>query len=514
MQHAAGASTGDHAHETAWAPGAVVVSAADVAAIRRWLTRLDPTLTVGRRHAPDGPTDAAGEAAADLPSGGHGLTQAQCIDLLRELEDLEAAAAGAQAVITAHLAAARHDVEQAAGVPRADRGRGLAGEVALARRVSPHRGGQHLGLGRTLATDMLRTLAALRRGVLSEWRATLLVRESICLSTADRRAFDDQLVADPGLLGRMGDRRLVAEAKKVAYRLDARSIVARAARAENHRCVTIRPAPDTMAYLTALLPVVQAVAAQASLIAASELARATGDARNRGEVMADTLVARLTGTSSDVPADVHLQLVMTDHTLLAHGDEPAHLTGHGTVPPAWARDLIQRALTGRAAAPVRADEVPSSSTGPGSGTGVWLRRLFTDNADQLIAMDSRQRHAPPGLAHYITTRDAGICRTPWCDARIRHIDHITDHHTGGPTNEHNLQGLCERCNYTKIHSGWRASATTRADPARSHAPAAGSAPPEPGGPSQHHARAGPEVSTRTPTGHTYHSSPPRLPRAG
>lgn len=168
-------------------------------------------------------------------SGGHGLTQAQYIDLLRELEDLKAAAAGAQAVITAHLAGARHDAEQAAGVPGVDRGKGLAAEVALARRVSPHRGGQHLGLSRTLATDMPHTLAALRRGVLSEWRATLLVRESICLGTADRRAFDEQLSVDSDLLESLGDRRLVAEAKKVAYRLDAHSIVARTAGAESQR---------------------------------------------------------------------------------------------------------------------------------------------------------------------------------------------------------------------------------------------------------------------------------------
>ncbi|WP_324649471.1 HNH endonuclease [Georgenia sp. H159] len=446
------------------------VGVTDVAEMRRLLECLDPAVTVdtasraGRRAAP----------LADPARGGHGLTQAQCIDLLRELEDLKAAAAGAQAVVTAHLAQARHDAEQAAGVPADARCKGLASEVALARRLSPHRGGQHLGMARTLREDMPHTLAALRTGLLSEWRATLLVRESICLGTAERRAFDGEMCTDLDRLDGWGDRRLVAEAKKVAYRLDPHSVVERAARAEKDRCVSIRPAPDTMAYLTALLPVSRAVAAHAALLAAATAAQASGDGRSRGQVMADTLVSRLTGTDADVPASVEVQLVMTDHSLLAGGEEPAQLAGHGTVPAAWARDLVDRALRCEA--------------------GVWLRRLFTDPADQLVAMESRRRTAPAGLARFIAVRDGGTCRTRWCDAPIRHIDHVVDHSVGGATTAAGLQGCCERCNYVKTAPGWRARPVLAEGPA-------------PEGP-----RAGPVVETRTPTGHVYRSRPPGLPR--
>ena len=55
-------------------------------------------------------------------------------------------------------------------------------------------------MARALQADLPHTLAALRRGDLSEWRATLLVRESICLSGPQRRAFDSELWQDPAEL--------------------------------------------------------------------------------------------------------------------------------------------------------------------------------------------------------------------------------------------------------------------------------------------------------------------------
>src|SRR5690625_907678 len=447
--------------ESGHAPGSL--SRSVIAAVTGLLQQLDPAVA-----SPD-------PRAEEDAGAGPGLTEVQCIDLLRDLEDLKSAAAGAQVAVTAHLATARHDAEAAAGVPTAKRGKGLACEVALARRLSPHRGGQHLGMARALQADLPHTLAALRRGDLSEWRATLLVRECICLSGPQRRAFDAELWQNPTELVGLGDRRLVALAKRVAYRIDPHSVVKRSARAERERHVSLRPAPDTMAYLTALLPVAQAVAAYGALDAAAKTSRAAGDERGRGQIMADTLVSRLTGSGAEVPAPVELQLVMTDQSLVG-GTEPAYLAEQGSVAAGWARNLLRRALSD-------------------GGCGLWVRRLFTNPAGQLVAMESRSRHAPPGLARYIATRDAGRCRTPYCDAPVRHIDHVVDYADGGPTSEPNLASRCEQCNYAKSAPGWSATATSRGDP--------------PGA-----IRAGPPLQTRTPTGHSYTSPTPRLPRTG
>jgi hypothetical protein len=104
------------------------------------------------------------------------VPDAELIDQLRALEQLKAAAAAAQARITVDFDASVRSAHAAAGLPADRHGRGVAAEVALARQESPYRGGRHLGLAKTLVTDLPHTLTALEGGQLSEWRATLLVR--------------------------------------------------------------------------------------------------------------------------------------------------------------------------------------------------------------------------------------------------------------------------------------------------------------------------------------------------
>src|SRR5690349_11964273 len=219
------------------------------------------------------------------------------IERIAEFESVKSAAAAAQARAAVALDTTRRAKEAAAGVPAARRGRGVASEVALARRDSPVRGGTHLGLAKALVYEMPHTLAALECGALSEWRATLIVRESACLDVEDRRALDAEMCSDVSNLDGMGDKRVTAAAKAIAYRLDAQAVVDRAAKAESDRTVTIRPAPDTMAYVTALLPVAKGVGVYAALKRAAD---STYDNRSRGQVMADTFFERVTGQPCDV----------------------------------------------------------------------------------------------------------------------------------------------------------------------------------------------------------------------
>ncbi|CMQ66314.1 HNH nuclease [Mycobacterium tuberculosis] len=151
---------------------------------------------------------------------------------IAELERVKSAAAAGQARAAAALDKLRRCNEADAGVPARRRGRGVASEVALARRDSPARGGRHLGFAKALVYEMPHTLAALEVGRLSEWRATLIVRESACLDVEDRRALDAELCADMSALDGMGDARIAAAARAIAYRLDAQAVVERAARAE------------------------------------------------------------------------------------------------------------------------------------------------------------------------------------------------------------------------------------------------------------------------------------------
>ncbi|WP_301119271.1 DUF222 domain-containing protein [Mycolicibacterium fortuitum] len=362
-------------------------------------------------------------------------------DLHRRIEELErakAAAAAGQARCAALLDAKRRADEAAAGVPRAKRGRGVASEVALARHDSPNRGSRHLGFAKALVYEMPHTLAALESGVLSEWRATLIVRESACLSVEDRRTLDAEMCGDVTTLAGMGDKRIEAEAKKIAYRLDPQAVVDRAAKAAEDRNVWIRPAPDCMARLTVLLPVQKGVGVYAAL---KRTADTTFDGRTRGQVMADTVAERVTGRPAEVPEPVAVNLLLSDQTLLADDENPAVVEGYGPVPATVARNLVGDAV---------ADERSRAT----------LRRLYRHpKSGGLVAMESRSRLFPKALAQFIGLRDQ-TCRTPYCDAPIRHHDHAQPHAGGGPTSALNGLGECERCNYVKESPGWQVAASS------------------------------------------------------
>ena len=389
--------------------------------------------------------------------------EAALIGKIEALERLKSAAAAAQARAAVAFASARRAAEQAAGVPARRRGRGVAAEIALARRDSPARGGRHLGLATALVGEMPHTLNALEAGVLSEWRATLIVRESACLDVEDRRALDVELCGDPARLEGLGDRRVAAEARAIAYRLDPHAVVDRAVRAERERTVTIRPAPDCMTYLTALLPMARGVAVYAALKRAADTG---GDGRGRGQVMADTLVERVTGQAAATPTPIAVQLVLSDETLLAGSAAPATVPGYGPIPAAVARQLISAA----------AGDPKSRAS---------LRRLYQHpRSGALVAMESRSRRFPRGLSEFIALRDQ-TCRTPFCDAPIRHTDHAAPACRGGPTSAANGNGRCEACNYTKEAPGWTVSTHTDAH--------------------------GTHIATlTTPTGATHHSTAPPI----
>jgi len=59
-----------------------------------------------------------------------------------------------------------------------------------------------------------------------------------------------------------------------------------------------------------------------------------------------------------------------------------------------------------------------------------------------------------------------VCRTPYCDAPVRHADHTKPVRDGGTTSLDNGAGLCEACNYTKDLPGWHATILTKSDGTR------------------------------------------------
>lgn len=392
------------------------------------------------------------------------LTDPQRIDLLTVLERLKGAAAACQARTVVAFADSQRTSDAYRGVRAEARGRGVAIQVGLAMRQSPARARRFVGFAHAM-TELPHTYDALAAGETSEYRAFLVARETMCLSREDRAAVDAELAAGPGGLGALSDRDAEGASRAIAQRLDPAAAVRRSSDAVKARRVSLRAAPDGTCRLSGVLPLPAGVSVFAALSQAADSARAAGDPRARGAVMADELVDRvLSGTAGQ---EVVVNLVMTDATLLGSDDPTAHhepaqvVSGdgvHGTLPADTARGLVADAAR------------------------AWVRRLHADpDSGNLVAMDSGGEYFEGGLRELLVLRDQK-CRTPWCDAPVRHADHVVRRRDGGRTSAGNGQGLCEACNQAKEH----ADLDQRARPDGS-------------------------IVTTTSTGHEYRSHRPRPP---
>ncbi|MBM6400267.1 HNH endonuclease [Phycicoccus sonneratiae] len=393
-----------------------------------------------------------------------GLTDSERVDLISELERLKGAATAAQARATEAFRVSREET-----APQ-DAARSVGSQVALARRESPTLGDRFVGLSRALVHELPATMAALTDGAIGERHAVEVARESATLTLEHRAEVDRRVGA---VIGRLSPKAAGRAARRVAAELDAASVVRRMETAVASRRVTVRPAPDGMAWLTVLGPLRDVVGAYAALrtraqsVVGGQCDDEPADGRGLGAVAADTALRSMAGLAPGQVQPVEVQLVITDRALLGTGDPaasllaPARIPGHGPVPAPVARAWVR---------------------GAGEAS-VWLRRLYTSpDGRDLVAMDARRRLFTGLLRRMLVLRD-DTCTTPWCDAPIVHADHAHPARDGGPTSYLNGSGTCARCNHAKESPGWAATVVR-------------------GSPRQ--------VELHTPTGHTYRSLAPPL----
>lgn len=369
------------------------------------------------------------------------------IGMLDACRQLRAVSAAIEARVQVAFDDSQRAAAQQRGVPKKDQGKGVADQIALARGVSVYRAANDLALVKGLVAELPATMSRLASAATSEGAALAVARETVCLMPDDRAAVDQRVAGR--LSTRTSAKRALGMARAEAARVDAESVVRRIRMAENERCVTVRPAPDAMVYLSALMPVKDGIAAYAALDKHATTARAAGDARSRGQIMADELLARLTGVSSAPLVPVEVQLVMPAQTLLGRssaGEEPdaARPIDPGNEPGRLGDQVIPAELCRQIALI------------PDDAAQRWIRRVFTDPASgQVRQVDERRRLFTGAIRRAILLRDQG-CRS--CGAPIREVDHVTPHSAGGPTTMASGQGLCQRCNLTKQLPGWTATA--------------------------------------------------------
>jgi len=248
-------------------------------------------------------------ALADTPDAVDDVSDGARIDRIALLEQIKAAVAAAQYTQMVAFARSQVDAQIAEGALDAKAvGRGIGDQIALACRISPFTGSRRLGVGRALHAELPGVGGLLAAGRISDEVAAQVVTETSHLDPDQRRRVDARLCA--GGLEQLSTRQAGALARRCAYAADPAGYVNRGRTARGDRRVTLRPAPDTMSLLTGFLPVEQGVACLAALRRHTDALIATGDPRGRGQIMADTLVERLTGQSRAGDVNVEVGIVI------------------------------------------------------------------------------------------------------------------------------------------------------------------------------------------------------------
>jgi hypothetical protein len=306
-------------------------------------------------------------------------------------------------------------------------------ETAMARQISSGAAQNALGFARVLQHPP-HTAQLLEDGSISYRVAKAVSDECTNLCVADRGVVDAQLA--PGL-PTMTARRAGLAARRLVIGIDPDHAEHMAVEARHHRGVWITAAPDAMGRLCATLPADQAVACFTALDGQARGLKADGDARTINQLMADTLVERLTGQTRAADVAAEIGLLMRPETLFADEDTPAVLAGYGPIPPGIARNI-----TGH--------------------TKVWARRLFTRPAggenqpgggEQIIGRDPRRRRFDGPLGDLIGAVDQH-CQRPWCDHHIDDIDHRTPYTDGGTTTAADGDAYCRSSHTTKHLPGF------------------------------------------------------------
>jgi hypothetical protein len=404
---------------------------------------------------------AQGVAECASPRDAGEVSDAVRVDRIARLEKIKAAAAALQMAESVRFGQSQVQAQLAADVHPDRIGRGIADQLGPACRISGHEAARRLGVARALWFELPETYRLLTTGELSEYVASLVVRETRHLDAPTRLQVDGRICGAGVAL--MGPRSAAACARRHAYETDPKGFVARGRNERKHRRVGLRPAPDTMSLLTGYLPAEHGVACLKALREHTDTVKAGGDPRCRDQIMADTLVERLTGRAHAQDVNAEVQIVMPLDTLLDVNDpSPAELEGYGRLPADLARDLL--------------------ATSKGR---LWWRRLYASAVGgPIVGGDPYRRRFHGHLRQLIMWRDRQ-CRDPFCEAPIRHIDHIQRYTDNGLTIYPNGRGECERGNYAREMPGWKVEAVTS------------------GLDGQHHT-----IKITTPTGHSYLSRAP------
>lgn len=312
----------------------------------------------------------------------------------------------------------------------------------VAARLATTRAVAEAKVGLSVCLDLMPALAdALASGVIDVRKATALVDGLAHQPLETILAIQEEVLPDapdltvPQLRARM---------RKVELTMDPEAARRRHTRERAERHVTLTPAPDAMAWLTAFLPADDALAAYTAIDAIAASATPEDprpiDAR-RADALTDVLAAVLdSGAGPDGPLASqhrrrpHLQVTAAATTVLGLDEAPGELAGYGPIPASMARAIAADATWRR----IFTDPV----TGEVTGIGPRAYRPGADLTGTVIARD-------------VTCTFPG-CRTAAWRCDLDHIDPFDESRPGHEqTRPANLHTLCRHHHRMKTHAGWK-----------------------------------------------------------
>ncbi|NNG34879.1 HNH endonuclease [Nakamurella aerolata] len=267
------------------------------------MSSASPPAAADTGAAADAIAQACAELTALLAGAAASPDRAAAVDRLAALEQLVGAANGAIAAQSLAFAEAERARQVAAGVSSRQLGRGVAEQIAFARRMSPAAASHQLGVARALRDRLPQTFARLREGELSLAQCQIVCRESSSLEDEQARLIDNGLA---GQLHGWSLQQTEQAVRQAVYTLDPHGSVDRRARAAKQRRVTIRPLPDAMTMISALLPMELGVGIWTSLTRQAEHAIGVGDERTKDQLRADALAERLLSSAHEPAAGLTL----------------------------------------------------------------------------------------------------------------------------------------------------------------------------------------------------------------
>ena len=292
----------------------------------------------------------------------------------------------------------------------------------------------------SLVRDLPATLEALRDGRLSERHARVLIDHLGPLDADDRQAVER--IAIP-LAATLTVAKFDRRVRTLRERRAPEQAIERQRAAREDRDVSLAPGRDGMAWLTAHLPAVDAVAIYTRIDATARAMLRDGDSRTLAQLRADLLCSvLLEGDSGGAPglADVQRvtyqairpQVIVTIPalSLLGRDDAPGMLEGYGPIDAQTARRLVSDSPT--------------------------LQRLLTDPVSGAeLTLDRRRYRVTGELRTWLRARDGG-CRFPGCGRATRacDIDHTLDWVLDGKSAHNNLAHLCRSHHTLKHSSSW------------------------------------------------------------